>query len=54
METRVPAVAGHEAPPPKPVFEGWMFANAPALHALEHPIYDAWLVGCNAGTSVSR
>ena len=23
----------------------------PALHALEHPIYDAWLVGCSVGKS---
>jgi hypothetical protein len=33
---------------PKQVFKGWMFANAPSLHALKHPVYDAWLVSCSA------
>lgn len=30
----------------KPVFDGWMFAESPALNAVEHPVYDVWLVGC--------
>lgn len=30
------------------VFRGWMFANYPSLHALTHPVYDAWLVACSA------
>ncbi len=29
-----------------PVFNGWMFASSPALSAMEHPIYDVWIVGC--------
>jgi hypothetical protein len=33
---------------PRQVFKGWMFANAPGVSALKHPIYDAWLVACNA------
>jgi hypothetical protein len=33
---------------PRQVFRGWMFANAPGLHALKHPVYDAWLVSCSA------
>ena len=32
------------------IFKGWMFANFPSLHALKHPIYDAWLVACSAAT----
>lgn len=28
------------------LFTGWMIASSPALHALEHPIYDVWIVGC--------
>lgn len=28
------------------VFTGWMFAESPALNALEHPVYDIWLTGC--------
>lgn len=30
------------------LFRGWMFASSPALNPLEHPIYDAWVVGCRA------
>jgi hypothetical protein len=33
---------------PRQVFKGWMFANAPGVSALQHPVYDAWLVACNA------
>jgi hypothetical protein len=54
MDTRAPAVPGHEPPPPKRVFDGWMFANAPAVHPLEHPIYDAWLVACSPGGPAER
>jgi hypothetical protein len=28
------------------IFSGWMFAASPGLHAVEHPIYDVWLVDC--------
>jgi hypothetical protein len=27
-------------------FSGWMFASSPALSALEHPVYDIWVKGC--------
>lgn len=27
-------------------FRGWMFASSPALSALEHPVYDVWVIGC--------
>lgn len=27
-------------------FEGWMVASSPALNALEHPIYDVWVINC--------
>ncbi|MEX0694932.1 MAG: DUF2155 domain-containing protein [Rhodospirillales bacterium] len=27
-------------------FAGWMFASSPALNALEHPVYDVWLLDC--------
>jgi hypothetical protein len=33
----------------KHVFGGWMFAASPGLHALEHPIYDVWLLDCKGG-----
>ena len=31
---------------PVKIFAGWMFASSPALSALEHPIYDVWVVDC--------
>ena len=32
--------------PAVPVFTGWMFASSPAVSALEHPVYDIWVVDC--------
>lgn len=28
------------------LFSGWMFASSPAVSALEHPVYDVWVVDC--------
>ena len=28
------------------IFTGWMFAASPGLNAVEHPIYDVWLINC--------
>lgn len=28
------------------IFSGWMFASSPALSALEHPVYDIWVISC--------
>lgn len=28
------------------VFSGWMMASNPALNALEHPVYDVWVINC--------
>ena len=30
------------------VFSGWMFSSAPAVSALEHAVYDIWIVECVA------
>lgn len=30
------------------VFKGWMFASSPAVSALEHPVYDVWVIDCRA------
>lgn len=39
---------------PRRVFTGWMFASSPSLSALEHPVYDVWVVDCmNAASSSS-
>ena len=31
---------------PARLFSGWMFASSPALSALEHPVYDVWVIDC--------
>ncbi len=36
----------------KRIFSGWMFADSPGLHGVEHPIYDVWLTDCKGGTTV--
>ena len=28
------------------LFSGWMFASSPGLSALEHPVYDVWVIRC--------
>jgi hypothetical protein len=28
------------------VYRGWMFASSPALAAMEHPVYDVWVLDC--------
>ncbi len=28
------------------VFSGWMYGSSPALNALEHPVYDVWVMTC--------
>ncbi|HEY6024870.1 MAG TPA: DUF2155 domain-containing protein [Pseudolabrys sp.] len=33
----------------KRIFNGWMFAASPGLHAVEHPIYDVWITDCKGG-----
>jgi hypothetical protein len=32
---------------PVALFSGWMFASSPALNALEHPVYDIWVLDCS-------
>ena len=29
------------------IFSGWMLAQSPGLHAVEHPVYDVWLTDCD-------
>jgi hypothetical protein len=36
----------------KRIFTGWMFADSPALNAIDDPVYDVWLDGCKASTDV--
>jgi hypothetical protein len=32
----------------KRIFTGWMFAQNPGAHAVEHPVFDVWLTGCKS------
>lgn len=32
------------------MFVGWMFASTPAISALEHPVYDVWVIDCREPT----
>ncbi len=36
----------------KRIFSGWMFADSPGLHGIEHPIFDIWLTECKGGTTI--
>lgn len=36
---------GKETEPEK-LFSGWMLASKPAISALDHPVYDVWVINC--------
>ena len=41
--------------PAASVYRGWMFASSPALAAMEHPVYDVWVLDCkNAGDTTPK
>ncbi len=40
--------------PPEQIFQGWMFASSPALSALEHSVYDIWVLDCDTGAIPNR
>lgn len=31
---------------PERIFSGWMFKSRPAISALDHRVYDVWVIGC--------
>lgn len=31
---------------PIDLFSGWMFASSPAISAVDHPVYDVWVIDC--------
>ena len=41
-----PPAAGGEEAKPEWIFSGWMFASSPGLSAMDHPIYDVWVLDC--------
>ena len=37
------------------VYRGWMFASSPALAAMEHAVYDVWILDCkNSQLGISK
>lgn len=32
--------------PAQQVFSGWMWASSPSLNAMQHPLYDVWVMSC--------
>lgn len=36
------------------LFSGWMFASSPALSAMDHPLYDVWVVNCLADENAPK
>ena len=42
----VPVTPTTDKGPSQWVFSGWMFASSPALSAMDHPIYDIWVLNC--------
>jgi len=43
-----------KAPTPEKIFSGWMFASSPALNAVEHPVYDVWVIDCKTDAPSQR
>ena len=52
VETMEAAVAAKDVAPAEAdspiLFSGWMYASSPGLNALEHPVYDVWVIRCTA------
>ena len=36
---------------PVRVFAGWVFASSPSVSALEHPVYDVWVIDCRIASA---
>jgi hypothetical protein len=35
------------------IFSGWMFSSNPSLSAMEHPVYDVWVIACKNDATVA-
>lgn len=46
MEISAQPRGGAPAQDVRQLFRGWMFASSPGVSGLQHPVYDAWIVGC--------
>lgn len=45
IDERLPVAAG-QPPRQRRAYSGWMFAESPSLHPLEHALYDVWVKSC--------
>ena len=36
------------------LFAGWMFSSSPAVSAMEHPVYDVWVLDCKKSSSSAQ
>lgn len=36
------------------VFSGWMFSSNPALSAMDHPVYDVWVIDCKKSVTSAK
>jgi len=36
------------------VFSGWMFASSPALSAMDHPVFDVWVIDCKKADTKAK
>lgn len=43
-----------EGEPAVDLFRGWMFASSPALSAMEHPVYDVWVLDCKNAAAAAE
>lgn len=50
---RLPATTEGAAETSRWIFSGWMFSSSPSLSAMEHPIYDVWLIDCRNDATVA-
>ena len=50
VDSQPPSAPGRPPNPVKLVFRGWMYADAPGPHPIEHSVYDAWLIACKTAS----
>lgn len=36
------------------VFSGWMYSSNPALSAMDHPVYDVWVIDCKKSATSAK
>lgn len=36
------------------IFSGWMFASKPAVNALDHRVYDVWVIDCKTSNNAAQ